>query len=125
MRLFALVLVLAGCGERGTAVRVRADFDTAMSLQQLRFSGERWFGPEVRPGAAEGVLQSGGELLVWLPDDASGDVRCVVEGLVGGKVVARGETRVRLVPGREVPAVVTLACMAPGKGPGRLGRCDD
>jgi hypothetical protein len=116
MRRLPATLVLIACGAPGdTALRVRADFETGVAPEQLRFSGESdgviAFGPELRPDLPTGEpLRSGDALLVLLPDRlASHDVTCRVEGLGAGEVlIAIGSGVARVEAGAEVECRAVL-----------------
>lgn len=119
------LLVLAACGGApSTAVRVRVELEQSVRVTQLRFSGlagrDTVFGPDVRPDSEGGSLESGGDLLVLLPDRlASRDLACRVDGLLDGRVVASGQGMVRIELGREVECVAQLGAPATAEEPRR------
>ncbi len=113
-RSWLLVLALAACGPPETAVRVRVELAPEVVAQQLRFTGTTGgtlvFGPELRPETPAGTLQSGGELLVLLPDRLDQrELICGVGAMSGAQLVAWSQSSVRIQRGAEQECVVTLS----------------
>jgi hypothetical protein len=118
----ALASVAVGCGDPtevyGTSVRVWADFGRDVQVTQLEFCGHlaagAAFGPVIRPERAMGLLQSGGELLVLLPDSLDrSEVTCQVQGLYEAKVVAMGSSTTVVQRGRLGDCRVSLTLPLP------------
>lgn len=114
MKRSLLVLALVACGPPETAVRVRVELAPGVVAQQLRFTGTSGgtvvFGPELRPEVPAGTLQSGGELLVLLPDRLDQrELVCGVGAMSGAQLVAWNQSTVRIHRGAEQECVVTLS----------------
>ena len=118
MRRLWAALVVSGCtcdplALNGTALRMRVNIDSQVTVSQVRFAatldGGALFAPVVRPDPPQGPLASGGSLLALLPDTLDGQtVACEVEGLHGGAVVATDRQTARIMRGVEVSCTAQL-----------------
>lgn len=130
------LLVLAACGPGpATAVRVGADFEPGLVVRQLSFSGvaagATVFGPALRPDApGTEPLESGGELLVLLPDRLHArELTCSVSAYDEGQMVAWSQSMTVVQASQEVGCRVLLLRAATAVTPvcggcvDELGRC--
>lgn len=132
MKRGSVLLLLAACGPGpATAVRVGADFEPGLVVRQLSFSGVALgaavFGPALRPEAASAEpLDTGGELLVLLPDrlDAR-ELTCSVSAYDEGRMIAWSQSMTVVRAGEEVGCRVMLRRAAPPMTPACGGCVDD
>jgi hypothetical protein len=123
-------LALAACSSTpaatGTGLHVSATWTDA-PIDQLEYaavdSGGMSLHPaERRPEVAAGLLASGADVMILLPDRLAGlRLRCVVTGYGGGRALRRGEVQVTVTAGTIVEAQVVLDGTAGGidGGPGQ------
>ena len=130
MRTVAVALLLAACGPPETAVRVGVDLEPGLAVRQLSFSGTAVgalvFGPELRPDSASEVpLESGGELVVLLPDRLHGrELTCSVSAYESDVMVAWSQSVTVVRRGEEVGCRVFLRKAAAPPRPGCTGCID-
>jgi hypothetical protein len=77
--------------------------------------------PEVRPAHAQGALVSGAAVVVYLAHDRAGQmVRCAVEALAAGQLLARGSATATVVGHQIVDVLVALTERVPLPTPGEV-----
>jgi hypothetical protein len=124
---FCVALAAGATGCRSTPAEVTAlrlvTTWTDLKVDQLEFtisdpSTRLMVGPERRPQPPR-PLTPGSDVVIYFGDERAGsEVTCTVNALSGGKVVAAGETHVRLVARAVATAQLVLTAGPAGKSDG-------